>query len=695
MAATMVLFFFFISSFFYIANCVLAFFLRKREELLIRISTFFNIIAGVSGLSYSLIVLIFNQELYYKFPFAVISTAVGNPSIHGLTIKISALNCFFLALIYLLSSVSAFYSSSYIRQYLSFENHFETPRIPLLTGLFSLFILSMVMVSVSNHAIIFLISWEMMSLFSFFLVMTEHEKPQTRSAGFTYLIMTHFGTAFLFMFLAIMFSMTSSLDFADYANIGAGLGGGFKTGLFIMLLIGFGTKAGIVPLHIWLPQAHPQAPSHVSALMSGVMVKVSMLMFLRFTFEFLGRTDLVCGIITLAIGSITAILGIMYAVVESDIKKSLAFSTIENVGIIFSAFACALILNSQGEKLYAAFALTAMLYHILAHSFFKTLLFLNAGAVIHSTHTRNMDEMGGLIRKMPQTAFYFLAGAMCMASLPPMAAFVSKWLVFQSVLLTLKSPENWIKIIVPVAGASLALASALASFNAVKNMFSIFLARNRGPHKYMHDIGEASFQMRVSMLIVTVLCFVFGIFSPSLLSNLKFAVGGLIPEIMNSGEFFTEASAFIIPVHKDLASISPLLVFSGLIILLIMLKFAVNFLYSRRGFRVYETWSCGADIDETMEYTPESYSQPLMVVFKNIYRPKTDIETVHNEDRYIVKRVTYNQAMTPFFETYLYKPLTRFVFITSSSLKRMQVGYIHVYLLYIFVTLIVLLLAVR
>ena len=246
MAASMVLFFFFISSFIYVANCVLAIVLRKREELLIKVSTFFNIIAGVAGLSYSLIVLIFNQEIYYKIPFAVVSSAIGNTSIHAMTIKISALNCFFLALIYLLSSVSAFYSSSYIRQYLSFENHFETPRVPLLTGLFSLFILSMVMVSVSNHAIIFLISWELMSLFSFFLVMTEHESPKTRSAGFTYFIMTHFGTAFLFMFLAIMFSLTSSLDFADYVNIGAGLGGGFKTALFMMLLVGFGTKAGIV-----------------------------------------------------------------------------------------------------------------------------------------------------------------------------------------------------------------------------------------------------------------------------------------------------------------------------------------------------------------------------------------------------------------------------------------------------------------
>ncbi|MEZ7890573.1 MAG: proton-conducting transporter membrane subunit [Candidatus Wallbacteria bacterium] len=684
MAKPMVFLFFVTSTLIFLASSFIPILLKKQKDLSIRTATFFNIAGGLTGLLFSLAVLAFGMDISYQANYDILTfISTQNSEL----IRISSVSAFFLSIIYFISIICSLYSASYIREYKDSE-------ITSILFFFPIFIIAMAMVIVSNHAVVFLIFWELMSLVSYFLVMTEHENPKTRTAGFTYLIMTHFGTAFLLTFFGIMYSYSGSFDFKDYI-IASTFSDTLKTSLFIMLLIGFGTKAGIVPLHIWLPLAHPQAPAHISALMSGVMVKVAIYGFLRFNFEFLGTLNIWCGISLLVIASITTLLGIMYSVVETNLKKSLAYSTIENVGIIFTGISCAIILRTLGKIEFSAFAITALFYHIIAHALFKSLLFLNSGAVIYATHETDMDKMGGLINKMPYTSFYFLMGAMSMASLPPMAGFISEWLTFQSILLTLKSQLTIIKICVPLAGAMLALASSLACFGAVRGMFSIFLAKNREKHKYQHTPEEVPYLMKISMLILTIFCFVFGIFSPLLIPNLKYAVTALSGCKIAGSDFFTYNSSYLVPMHREFASISPIFVFCVLIAMTLGLKFIFSFMYSKMKIRVYETWSCGADIDSTMEYTPESYSQPLMVVFKKIYRPRTEIEVKHNQDRYITKKVTYTQTAVPFFEYYFYKPLTRFVLILSNYMKKMQVGYVHVYLLYIFITLLTLLFVAR
>jgi hydrogenase-4 component B len=688
---------FFISSFTYLASFISVLILHKNERQIIRTTSILNILAGLCGSVMAVSVLITGGGAYYTFSAGSLSELIAllSPA-DDFSIKICPYAALFLLIIYFISAAAALYSRSYLNEYTAERVQYSRfAKIAIISAVYPLFILSMAMVVVSNHSILFLGSWELMSLFSYFLVISDHENPKTRTAGFTYLIMTHFGTAFLFVFFVMLYSISGSFNFSAYTNIGHSFSNAQTLFMFMLILIGFGTKAGIMPLHIWLPLAHPQAPSHVSAIMSGVMVKVSLFAFLKCLFMFLGGANLAAGVILLVIGAITAILGIMYSIVESDLKKCLAFSTVENIGIILIAISCAIILNSQHYPVSAAFALCAAFYHITAHALFKSLLFMGAGSVIYSSHAKNMDDMGGFIKQMPHTAAYFMAGVMSMAALPPMAGFISEWMVFQSILLTLKDPQAFIKIIMPVCGAALALSSALALTGAVRMFFSIFLAKRRNADKYKHVAKETPLSMRLPMLVLAVLCFVFGIFSPVFIYYLAGPLHSLIPVSGLNISLFSRNALYIIPVSSQLSAISPQAVFTLLILFIIGAVVIFNYILPRRKVRYYETWSCGADINSIMQYTPESYTQPIMIVFKNIYMPRTEVKTLHNEDRLIIKKVDYSQTATMFFEKWLYRPFIKLLIRAAKRLKKVQLGYVHIYLLYIFVTLILALLSVR
>lgn len=688
---------FFISSFTYLASFASVLISHKNERQTIRITSILNISAGLCGFAMAIFVLTTGISANYTLSAGFISELITMLSpADDFSIKICPYAALLLVIIYFISAAAALYSRSYLSEYTA--ERIPYPRftkIAIISAVYPLFILSMVMVAVSNHSILFLGSWELMSLFSYFLVMSDHENSKTRTAGFTYLIMTHFGTAFLFVFFVMLYSISGSFNFSAYTNIGHDFSNSQMVFMFTLILIGFGTKAGVMPFHIWLPLAHPQAPSHISALMSGVMVKVSLFAFLKCLFMFLGGANLTAGVILLIIGAITAILSIMYSIVESDLKKCLAFSTIENIGIILIAIACAVILNSQHYPVSAAFALCAVFYHITAHALFKSLLFMGAGSLIHGSHAKNMDDMGGFIKQMPHTAAYFITGVMGMAALPPMAGFISKWMVFQSILLTLKDPQAFIKIIMPVCGAALALSSALALTGAVRMFFSIFLAKRRNADKYKHKIKEAPLSMRLPMFALSVLCFVFGIFSPVFICRLSGPLHFLMPVSGLDISLFSHNALYIIPVSSQLSAISPQAVFTLLILFVIGAFVIFNYILPRRKVRYYETWSCGADIDSTMQYTPRSYTQPIMIVFKNIYMPRTEVKTFYNEDKLIIKKVDYSQTATMLFEKWLYIPFVKILIKTAKMLKKVQLGYVHVYLLYIFVTLILALLSVR
>jgi hydrogenase-4 component B len=360
------------------------------------------------------------------------------------------------------------------------------------------FLLSMTLVVLADNGFFFLILWEVMSLLSYGLVVTEHEKPGVREAGLFYLIMTHVGTAFIILTFLIFFQETGSFSFEAFRHPDQQLPEGLRSIAFFTALIGFGAKAGIVPLHVWLPYAHPAAPSHVSALMSGVMIKTAIYGLIRVYFDFMGgEFPWWWGFTLLVAGTVSALLGVMYALMEHDLKGLLAFHSVENIGIILLGIGAGMIFHTYGLHELAALGLLAGLYHTINHAAFKALLFLGAGAVQFATHTRQIEEYGGLLRRMPWTGAFFLVGAVSIAALPPTNGFVSEWLVFQSLFLSFQLPTLFLKLMLPIAAAMLALTGALALACFAKAFGMSFLAQPRSSHA--RHATEVPRSMRVGM----------------------------------------------------------------------------------------------------------------------------------------------------------------------------------------------------
>jgi len=358
----------------------------------------------------------------------------------------------------------------------------------------------------------FLIFWELMSITSYFLVVYEHEKPAARKAGLIYFVMTHIGTAFITAAFILLYVHSGSFHFDSFGANASPLNFAWKNAIFLCALIGFGTKAGIIPLHIWLPEAHPQAPSHVSALMSGVMIKTAIYGLLRFLFNFLGTPFPWWGSLILVFAALSTLLGVLYALMEHDLKRLLAFHSIENIGIILLGIGMAVLFNAANQPVFASFALMAALYHTMNHAAFKGLLFLGAGAVISKAHTGNMEELGGLIKKMPWTAVCFLIGAVAISALPPLNGFVSEWLTFVSLLMGFKNGSAGISLLTPVLAGLLGFASALVATCFVKVFGITFLGTARSEHA--RQSSEVDLSMKLGMGMLAACCIIFALSAP-------------------------------------------------------------------------------------------------------------------------------------------------------------------------------------
>jgi hydrogenase-4 component B len=370
-------------------------------------------------------------------------------------------------------------------------------------------------VSFSN-GIAFLIAWEIMSLASYFLVVYDRSHENNVKAGSLYLAMTQVGTMFILLAFLVLYKYTGSFDFEAIRSLAAVIPMSVKNIVFVLALIGFGTKAGIIPLHIWLPEAHPAAPSHVSGLMSGVMIKTAIYIMIRIFLDMLQPVPVWWGIVVLIIGALSSLLGVLYALTEHDIKRLLAYHSIENIGIILLGLGSALTFLSLGMPTLALLGIAAALFHTLNHATFKSLLFLGAGSVINETHARNLEEYGGLIKFMPYTAFFFLVGAMAISALPPFNGFFSEWLTFQSLFQGIALSSLTAKWIFVAAAGSLALTSGLALACFVKVFGVTFLARPRS--KEVTHAKESSIAMRVGMGGLAVLSLLFGVGSGYLIS---------------------------------------------------------------------------------------------------------------------------------------------------------------------------------
>ena len=448
-----------------------------------------------------------------------------------------------------MSLASSIYALGYLTEF------YGRVSIALLGSLFNGFLLSMTLVVLADNGFFFLIVWELMSLFSYFLVVTEHEKADVRYAGLFYLIMTHVGTAFIMLTFLIFFQAGGSFSFEAFRHPEQPLPEGMRTLAFLLALIGFGTKAGIVPLHVWLPYAHPAAPSHISALMSGVMIKTAIYGLIRLYFDFFGgHFPWWWGFVVLLIGAVSALLGVMYALMEHDLKSLLAYHSVENIGIILLGIGAGMIFQTYGLAEFAALGLLAGLYHTINHAVFKALLFFGAGSLLYATHTRNMEEYGGLLRRMPWTGACFLIGAVSIAALPPTNGFVSEWLVFQSLFLSFQLPSIFLKLILPLAAAMLALTGVLALACFAKAFGISFLALPRSTHA--RHATEVPVPMRGAMALLAFACILLGV-APMVVVPLLDRVVTPFANVSIASKVLALDGWALAPVNTDFSSLSP------------------------------------------------------------------------------------------------------------------------------------------
>jgi formate hydrogenlyase subunit 3/multisubunit Na+/H+ antiporter MnhD subunit len=617
---------------------------------------------------------------------AAITTLIGRAAAGGIVLpiglpwigahfRIDMLAAFFLAVVNVGGAAASLYAIGY-------GQHEDEPHRVL--PFFPAFLAGMNLVLLANDAFSYLSSWEFMSLASWALVVAHHHDPENRRAGFVYLIMASIGTLSLLLALGLLTGADGNYTFEA-------IRAGTRTPLtaaivLVLVLIGAGSKAGLVPLHAWLPLAHPAAPSHVSALMSGVMTKVAVYGFIRIVFDLAGPLPWWSGALVLAIGGLSAVLGVLQALMQDDTKRLLAYSTIENVGIVFIGLGLALAFRANAMQAAAALAMTAALLHVLNHSLFKSLLFFGAGAVVVATGERNMDRLGGLIHRMPATSFLFLVGCTAISALPPLNGFVSEWLTFQVILLSPDVPQWTLKVMVPAVGGLLALAAALAGATFVKTFGITCLGRPRS-----NEAATAQEVDRFSltaMALLAALCLVTGIvpgfFIDAVRPITQQLTGGALP--LQAGLPWQT----IMPAVASESSYSGLLIFlfittSALLAVWTIHRFASHAI--RRG----PAWDCGfPDASPMTQYSGSSFAQPIRRVF--MARTPAVREEVTMPAPGDMRPARFSLVVSDPVWTWLYQPFAAAVDFASLQLNHLQFLTIRRYLSLVFFSLVALLL---
>jgi hydrogenase-4 component B len=653
----------------------------KSDRVANWLASVFSCAAAVCGLVASAGVLLSGKVLFLSagsiLPLLTVS------------LRVDRLSAFFLFTISLIALAASAYGFGYAKHYFGKYN------IGKLGFFYNLFILGMILVASAANAFFFLIAWEIMSLASYFLVIYDDRDPANVKAGTLYFIMTHIGTAFITLAFLLLYGSTGSFDFAAIkAGIGA-VPAVVQSFVFLLALIGFGTKAGIIPLHIWLPSAHPAAPTHVSALMSGVMIKTGIFMMIRVFIDLMPTPPVWCGIVVLVAGAVSALLGVLYALTEHDIKKLLAYHSIENIGIILLGLGSAMVFVSLGLYPFAILALAAALFHTFNHAVFKSLLFMGAGAVISATGTRNMEEYGGLIKRLPQTAFFFLVGAMAISALPPFNGFFSEWATYQALFSGLMAGSAPIRLAFIFAAGALVFTGGLAAACFVKAFGVTFLARPRSEEAaHAH---ETSGIQRLAMAVLAVVALGAGVLAVNVM-NILSGVAGSLGELGSYAPAFN-AAASVFSLKNGFASVSMPLIFIALLVAIVIAFLAVGIFARGARVKLGRTWDCGTELGPRMEMTATGFSRSIITVFRGILKPSKQMTTEYHdaEMRYFAKSKTVKLEVADLYAKYFYRPFRVAVVKVADKVKRIQGGNVNAYVLYIFLTLLVFLgiLAVR
>ncbi len=586
-------------------------------------------------------------------------------------IRLDALAWFFLLLIGFTSAGIGVFSAGYFRAG-------EGTAPGLLCLQYHVFLASMAVVVMADDAYLFLVAWETMALSSYFLVTTQHRLPEIRRAGFIYLLIAHLGAISILLCFGVM--QGGNWQFTFEAMRAAQLTPVWASAAFFLALFGFGAKAGLVPLHVWLPEAHPAAPSPVSALMSGVMLEIAIYGVLRVTFDLLHVQLWWWGLVTLGLGLFTALFGVVFAAVQTDMKRLLAYSSIENIGIIFLGVGLTVIFHAFHMPLLAALALAATLYHCLNHAFSKSLLFLSTGSVLHATRERSLGKLGGLIHRMPWVAWLALVGTLAIAGLPPLNGFVSEWLLLQAFLFTPDLPHSYVNMLLPMGAAALALVAALAAYVMVKFYGVIFLGQPR--ESSLREAQDCGRLERIGLLWLAAGCVLLGIFPVPLLALLNNVSRGLLGASLGTQ---LQHWWLLAPIAPERAAYSPAVFLLSTVVLVAAVVLGVRRFYHGR-VRKAAPWGCGFPLlTPRMQDTAEGFGQPIRQIFEPFFRMQRALPSPFDTSPH------YRVQVEDHFWYALYAPIAGLIRRISSLAGAVQQGRISVYLLYSFLTLVALL----
>lgn len=600
----------------------------------------------------------------------------------GVSLRLDSLGAFFLVIVGFTGVPASLYAIGYLR------NLDGRLRGSATHALFNVFLASMCLVPCADNAGTFLFAWEVMALSSYLLVVSDPEQQDASSAGLWYAVMTHAG--FLALLAAfVILGQGGSWEFVALRIAAAALTPAARTLVFLLMAAAFGSKAGLVPLHVWLPRAHPAAPSHVSALMSAAMVNLGIYGLARVVFDLLPPGPPWWGGLLLAAGVVTALTGVLYSVAETHLKRVLAYSTVENLGLVFIGLGFALLMRGYGYGPLASMGLVAALLHTLNHAAFKSLLFLAAGSVVHGTRSASMEAFGGLIKRMPATALLSLVGALALAGLPPLNGFPSEWLTFQLLVAGAQHTAPALAILLPLALAGVALVAGLAAVSGVRLFGITFLALPRSDGA--RDAHEASAIMIAAMAIPAVTCIALGVAPTLVLPQLS----RIVSDLGQPAGPLSAGFALSVPLVGSRlwpGAIALLVVTAGL-----AAAVAVRLAGRVRQVRVGPAWNCGRIAQSPRsEYTAAAFAEPLKRVFTGFYRPTQEVTVeVHPASRYFVRAIRLRADLAPWMEQILYEPLLRAAQAASDRMRRIHSGSIHFYLALLPGALLVLLIVAR
>ncbi|MCB1907855.1 MAG: hydrogenase 4 subunit B [Rhodocyclaceae bacterium] len=592
-------------------------------------------------------------------------------------LRLDALAAFFLLVIGVATAGISIFAAGYFRQ-----GEGTPPGLMCLE--YHVFVASMCLVVLADDAYAFMVMWETMALSSFFLVTANHRVEAIRRAGFLYLLVAHIGAIAILLCFGVLQANTGDYSFANMRA--QQLSPLWSSAAFLLAIFGFGAKAGILPLHVWLPEAHPAAPSPVSALMSGVMLKTAIYALMRVAFDLLPLPLWWWGVVLLGLGLATALFGVVFSAVQTDMKRLLAYSSIENIGLLFVGIGLGLLFKAHDMGALSALALTAALYHVISHAFFKSLLFLATGSVLHATGERSLGKLGGLIRRMPWVAWLSLIGVLASAGLPPFSGFVAEWLLLQSFLFTTGLPSSFLNMLIPLVAAAVALVAALAGYVMVKFYGVIFLGQPREPK--LGEAHPASPLERLGLLWLAAGCVLLGLVPVPLIELID-----RVTRVLTQDGIAATVSAhgwlLLSPTSLERASYSPLVFLLAVLAVVYLTMLVVHRFYHGQ-LRTAPPWDCGYPAQTArMQDSAEGFGQPIRQIFGPVFRLERQLPTPFDP------RPVYRVKVEDHFWHWLYRPLASLTDRLARAFAVLQQGRIAIYLLFSFVTLILTLLVAR